>query len=803
VHLHYFRQKMEVIQQKVSLLSKWIDQLPAEQAKLLQAELQELITLTKAFVDASGTALENTLNPDYQQAKHLISQSEEKFSKIFQSSPIAISISTLDEGRFVEVNNSFLEMTGYGQAELIGHTVSELGIWPNAIDRINLLKLIAQQSLIRSLEAQYVKKSGEVRIALISVDRLEVESKPCLIAFLNDITERKQAELQLHQLYQQTQYQAQREQALNRFTQAVRSSLAVEHIFATAAQEVGQMLKIDYVSILQYLPDRQIWLNVAEYEQQPSLAAEGIGMEIPDANNPLADRLKRLEVVRIDNTEVLNDPINGDLAAAYPGAWLLIPLHCQGNLWGSLTLSHRNSPHTWQDSEVDLGSAIAAQLALAIQHAELYQRVQQLNANLEQQVQERTQQLQRALSFEALLKRITDKVRDSLDESQILQTAVQELGLGLQVKRCETALHDLEQKTSAIAYEFSATPHTHPGQMVPIAEYPAIYAQLVQGQSVQSCPLLWPAAIEPEAILSCPISDAHEVLGSLHLCKPALASFDESEVRIVQQVANQCAIAMRQARLYQAAQAQVQSLEALNQLKDDFLSTVSHELRTPVSNMKMAIQMLKIAPSMERRQRYLEILQMECAREIELINDLLDLQRLESQAYAIALEETILLPDWLPSVIEPFRSRIQERQQILTVDVPADLPPLISDYANLGRVLAELINNACKYTPAGHQIILSARYEPESVAIASTPQPAIVLSVNNQADIPAAQLARVFEKFYRVPHADPWQQGGTGLGLALVQKLVEQLQGVLQVESTNGWTTFTVQLPTQPHTPQN
>src|SRR6476646_8995783 len=165
---------MEAIQQKIFLLSRFTDQIPAEQAKLFWAEYQELITLTKIFTDDSNEILENNLDSDYQQAKYLISQSEEKVSKIFQSSPVAISISTLDEGRFVEVNNSFLEMTGYGQAELIGHTVSELGIWPSAIDRINLLKLIAQQSLIRSLEMQYVKKSGEVRSALVSLDRLEV-----------------------------------------------------------------------------------------------------------------------------------------------------------------------------------------------------------------------------------------------------------------------------------------------------------------------------------------------------------------------------------------------------------------------------------------------------------------------------------------------------------------------------------------------------------------------------------------------------------------------------------------------------
>jgi signal transduction histidine kinase len=132
--------------------------------------------------------------------------------------------------------------------------------------------------------------------------------------------------------------------------------------------------------------------------------------------------------------------------------------------------------------------------------------------------------------------------------------------------------------------------------------------------------------------------------------------FNEPEIRLVLQVANQCAIALRQARLYQAAQIQVKALEELNQLKDDFLSTVSHELRTPISNMKMAIHMLKTQPTEERRDRYMAILQSECAREAELINDLLDLQRLASGTRVLE-PEAIVLREWLEELIEPFQER--------------------------------------------------------------------------------------------------------------------------------------------------
>jgi len=230
----------------------------------------------------------------------------------------------------------------------------------------------------------------------------------------------------------------------------------------------------------------------------------------------------------------------------------------------------------------------------------------------------------------------------------------------------------------------------------------------------------------------------------------------------------------------------IAELERLNQLKDEFLSTVSHELRTPLTNMKMALQMLNVSDAIEQFQRYVEILQTECNREIELINNLLDLQRLEAASSALFLAEAVSLQEWLPSFIVPFRTRTQSRQQTLQMHLPAELPPLISDRASLKRILAEHLNNACKYTPAGGEIILRVRYNSSSSAT--------IFTISNSAEIPLAQLPRIFEKFYRVPNADPWKQGGTGLGLALVQKLVEQLHGSIQVESGEGWTTFTVEL---------
>ncbi|BAY76707.1 PAS/PAC sensor hybrid histidine kinase [Nostoc linckia NIES-25] len=233
----------------------------------------------------------------------------------------------------------------------------------------------------------------------------------------------------------------------------------------------------------------------------------------------------------------------------------------------------------------------------------------------------------------------------------------------------------------------------------------------------------------------------------------------------------------------------VSQLEEINELKNDFLSLVSHELRSPLSNIKVMIQMLQTSRDTQENQHYLELMDAECDRELELINDLLDLQRLESSSYPLITPDALFLQQWLSWVIEPFQIRIQEHQQTLQINLPTNLPPLSSDGTSLERILGELLNNACKYTPAGGEIILSVGHNSSEIP------PRTIISISNSTEIPATELPRIFEKFYRLPHADIWNQGGSGLGLPIVQKLVEQLQGTIQVESSNGWTTFTLTLP--------
>ncbi|MGA7936379.1 MAG: PAS domain S-box protein [Kovacikia sp.] len=699
-------------------------------------------------------------------------------------------IARLDvNGRYIALNRAYAIALGYQQQEMIGMSW-QLTFHPEDVVTLETAHQLMLTEGKAEAEVRALRKDGSTfynEVVMVAAydwhDRLMGHH-----CFTKDITERKQAEEALRQ-------QAERERLMSEIARRIRNSLNLEEILNTTVSEIRQFLRAERVVIYRIEPQGNGLVTAESVDSKwPSLLGSRLQEEWVKQTQQEYRQGKNLVIDDVQRIPALQSHQNFVQITQIQAA-LLVPILHGNRLWGVIGVHQCSKARHWESFEISLVEQLATQGAIAIQQSELYRQVQQLNTKLEVQVQERTAQLQQALQFEAMLKRITDSVRDSLDEEKILQTAVQELALGLEVVACDAALYNLEQRTSMICYEYirSNLPPAK-GSIVRMVEAYEIHEQLLQGWYFQFCNI----SHEPVrllqwdyAILACPMVNDQGVMGDLWLFRPNESAFSSLEIRLVQQVANQCAIAIRQARLYQAAQAQVAALEELNQLKDDFLSTVSHELRTPMSNMKMAIHMLRTVTTLDRQERYLEILQAECVREIELINDLLDLQRLEASSYPVS-PETIQLKDFLLDTVEPFRSRAGDRQQILTIHVSENFPDLVTDRAALERILAELLNNACKYTPPGSEVALRATYISGDSTKALDQ---VVLTVMNQAEIPMAELPRIFEKFYRVPNSDPWKQGGTGLGLALVQRLILQLQGKIQVESQNGWTIFTVSIP--------
>ncbi len=234
-------------------------------------------------------------------------------------------------------------------------------------------------------------------------------------------------------------------------------------------------------------------------------------------------------------------------------------------------------------------------------------------------------------------------------------------------------------------------------------------------------------------------------------------------------------------------EAKIQALQQGNLLKDEILCSVSHDLKAPLTNMKIAIQMLsqdQLNP--EQRKRYLSILEAECLKEAALVNALLDWQKFESGSYTLACHP-INVVELVRQLVDPFQARAAEYNQHFSLDLPDTAPLLLSDRIYLERILTELLNNACKYTPTHGNLYLGVVTESGPKAVSLT------FIIKNSASIPEAVLPLIFDPFYRGPGAN--RQEGTGLGLAIVNQMIQRLKGTITATSQEGWTTFEVKLP--------
>jgi PAS domain S-box-containing protein len=131
---------------------------------------------------------------DRTSAEEALRRSEEKFSKAFRSSPHPISITTLNEGRFIEVNNSLLEVFGYHLEEIIGRTITELNFWVNLEERERILQIVRDNGVVYNQEVHFCTKSGAVKTVLLSSEQIDIDGNRCLVGVINDITDRKLAE---------------------------------------------------------------------------------------------------------------------------------------------------------------------------------------------------------------------------------------------------------------------------------------------------------------------------------------------------------------------------------------------------------------------------------------------------------------------------------------------------------------------------------------------------------------------------------------------------------------------------------
>jgi signal transduction histidine kinase len=228
-------------------------------------------------------------------------------------------------------------------------------------------------------------------------------------------------------------------------------------------------------------------------------------------------------------------------------------------------------------------------------------------------------------------------------------------------------------------------------------------------------------------------------------------------------------------------------LEHLEQSRRDLVANVSHELKTPIAAIRAHLE--NLLDGVERPDpATLEVMLAQVERLGRLVDQLLDLSRLESGEVPLRLEELPLHP-LVDDAISEIEVALPGRGVDVRNDVPADLPSLSADRERLHQVLFNLIDNAVRFTPSGGSVTVSARRRNGSVEVAVS---------DTGAGISPEHLPRLFERFYRADAARARGDGGTGIGLAIARSVVEAHGGQIRAESEPGrGSVFTFDLPAE------
>ncbi len=570
-----------------------------------------------------------------------------------------------------------------------------------------------------------------------------------------DITARIEAETKLKRAYE-------RSQLLSELTLKVRQSLDLDEILQTVVWEVQQILHTDRVAILQCQSDQQ-----GEVIKESVLAGvDAVGLQ--PAKIP-CHILKDAPYVAIHDTEQAGA---GEMCVLTFGGFpvrsqLLVPIFIQQNLWGSILVQQCHEPYHWQQDEINLLTALADQLGIAVAQAQLLH-------HLEERVAERTAELQQE---------ITERTK------------------------AETALRDSEAQLHRVIQSnaYGIVVCNHLGRI----DFANTAAAELFGRSAQE--LL-------DFDLGIPIPSGERSWNSQDLASPTPHG-DPTEICLVHPQGRRRIVEMRSVainwygkRAYLLSLMDITERKAIEQMKDEFISIASHELRTPLTSIRGSLGLLatgRLGQLSDKGQQMLEIAVNNTDRLTRLLNDILDLERIESGRIKIlkrrcdGLELIQQAAQAMVSMAEQNQITLClecDQQRFATYPLPegtaAGQPPapiyVWVDPDQILQTLTNLISNAIKFSERDRGIWINVTPDTDQV----------IFSVHDQGrGIPADKCEAIFGRFQQVDASDSREKGGTGLGLSICREIVQRHGGDIWVTSTIGQgSSFYFSIPAQPNT---
>ncbi len=437
------------------------------------------------------------------------------------------------------------------------------------------------------------------------------------------------------------------------------------------------------------------------------------------------------------------------------GSLLAVPLIAHHQVLGVLQLSHENVGY-FNDDHLRLLSASAGQIAIGINNAQLY-------TELEKELMHRSEMFQRqeaeASQSQAILQSLSDGVIVCGEDGSVLTANM----------ACERIL---ERSIEELV----------------IWNLPELLRRLL-GRRADEVPV--------EELLAHPIDTQRQ--------PRSFATVFQMGTRTVSvtlgPVLNSKESLLGVVALFRDTTREVES----DRLKTEFIGTVSHELRTPMTSIKGFTQLLSmgsLGPVNDTQKEFLQIIQSNAERMISIINDLLDITKIETGSVEIDLRP-LHMAEAISTVLLDLQTAVHARDLELSITIPPGLPLVLADGRRLNQILGNVLSNAVKYTPRGGQIVLDAR----EIGIDDIPahlheglkpkgRYALVEVRDTGVGIAPEELERIFERFYRTENPLKVEAGGTGLGLSLVRPLIKLFGGRIWVESKLGeGSTFSLVVP--------
>jgi signal transduction histidine kinase len=469
--------------------------------------------------------------------------------------------------------------------------------------------------------------------------------------------------------------------------------------------------------------------------------------------------------------------------------FLGMPIRLRGVAYGNLYLTEKAGGVDFDEEDVELLTVVAGQAAVAIENARLYE-AERTTRSRQERLQLVTDLALAHPDFDDLLSVLLPLISKLVaadtcalflldeDSQDLVVRAAVDIGVGLSAEE-------------VIGRTRSPVGHGVVGRVASEAK-PVVIADVEQTSDVN--PIVHEIGIK--SLCYVPLLTPGKVVGVLHVGSLSPRVFSDDDVELLRMAADRAAMAIVHARLFQAERETAaalartnEELRELDQMKDVFVSGVSHELRTPLTSMLGYMEIVlagEVGELNDRQQRFLTIIDRNCHRLHNLVDDILFIARVDSGR--LQLERSLVdLGQLIAERVESIQPAAQMKQVDVHLDLADAVPQLWADASRLTQVVDNLLSNAVKFTAEGGAVFVTV----------STSDKATCLEVRDTGvGIPEDEAGRLFERFFRASTAQNIQ--GTGLGLSITKSIIEAHGGTISVSSSVGvGTTVTVDLPLQ------